>query len=96
MKFFSKQPNDHLDYDIVLSDWLADGDEIVSVTWGPIDNPQSGKPTGIDVTGVDTFPDRVKIWITGGESGVEYKFSPLIYTQSRVKEVDFIILVVDI
>lgn len=87
MKVFQKQPNDHLDYDIDLSDWLAEGDEVVSV--------EVEAPEGIEVTQTSIEPDRVKLWIDGGTTGNSYKLSPLIHTQSRVKEVDFIIAVVD-
>lgn len=87
MKTFRKQPEDYLDYDILLEDWLAQDDEVVSVDVPEVD--------GIEVvkTGVDS--DRIKLWIRGGKSGQSYKFSPLIQTKSRTKEVDFMIVVVD-
>ena len=87
MKIFRKQPNDHLDYDIDLSDWLAADDEVVSM--------DVVAPDGIEITQTSIEPTRVKLWIDGGTSGQSYKFSPLIHTKSRVKEVDFIISVVD-
>lgn len=87
MKTFQKQPNDHLDYDLVLTDWLSEDDEITSV--------DVQTPPGIEVTQTGIEPDRVKFWIKGGASGKSYKFSPLIYTKSRIKEVDFLIIVVE-
>ena len=87
MKTFRKQPRDHLDYDIDLSDWLAPGDRIQEV--------KVEAPDGIELTSVGYSDTRVKLWTRGGTSGQSYKFSPLIYTDSREKEVDFMIVVVD-
>lgn len=87
MKTFKKQPKDHLDYDIYLGDWLSPEDEIVAVN--------VTAPDGIEITQTGIEPDRVKLWVKGGENGQSYKFSPLIYTQSRTKEVDFLIIVVE-
>jgi hypothetical protein len=88
MKTFSKQPRDHLDYDIDLSEWLEEGDRIQQV--------QVEAPSGIELTSVGYSETHAKLWIKGGESGQSYKFSPLIYTDSREKEVDFMIIVVDL
>lgn len=87
MKTWRKQPKDHLDYDLLLDDWLAADDEVVSV--------DVVAPSGIEITQTGIEPDRVKLWIKGGTNGQSYKFSPLIYTKSRVKEVDFMIIVVE-
>lgn len=87
MKTFRKQPRDHLDYDIDLSGWLMPGDEVRNVEYDV--------PAGIEVTQVGIEPDRVKFWIRGGKTGQSYKFSPLIETNARKKEVDFLIIVVD-
>lgn len=87
MKTFRKQPQDHLDYDIDLSDWLAGDDEVVSV--------MAAAPDGIELTQTSVEPSRVKLWVRGGASGQSYKFSPLILTKSRVKEVDFLIIVAE-
>lgn len=89
MYTFIKQPNDHLDYDIVLTDWLTEGDTVVSLN---VD-----APTGINISLTETSEDRVKIWIEGGTHGQTYKFSPIITTfGGREKEVDFQIVVRDI
>ena len=87
MKLFRKQPRDQLDYDIVLTDWLSEGDEVTAA--------DVQAPDGIEVTQIGIEPDRVKIWIKGGKSGQSYKFSPLIFTNSREKEVDFIVSVTE-
>lgn len=87
MKTFRKQPRDYLDYDIDLSDWLEPGDRIQDI--------KVQAPDGIELVSTGYSDTRVKLWIRGGTSGQSYKFSPLIYTDSREKEVDFMIVVVD-
>lgn len=87
MKTFRKQPRDYLDYDIDLSDWLAPGDRVQDV--------KVEAPDGIELVNKGYSDTQVKLWIRGGKSGQSYKFSPLIYTDSREKEVDFMIVVVD-
>jgi hypothetical protein len=87
MKTFVKQPRDHLDYDIDLSDWLEKSDEIEAV--------DVTAPDGINLDQISVLPTRIKLWISGGTSGQTYKFSPLIHTESRSKEVDFIIVVAE-
>lgn len=88
MKTFQKQPRDSLDYDIDLSDWLYEGDRIQSVEAVEI-------PEGITLGQIGYSEDRAKVWINGGESGESYKMTFLIHTDSRTKEVEFIIVVVD-
>lgn len=88
MKTFRKQPHDHLDYQITAGRWLPEGDEIVSAALI--------QPEGIEVTAINTWPDRVKVWVRGGTSGEIYKLTLRIHTQYRVKEVDFQIAVVDL
>jgi hypothetical protein len=87
MKTFTKQPRDHLDYDIDLTDWLEESDEIEAV--------DVTAPDGINLDQISVLPTRIKLWISGGTSGQTYKFSPLIHTESRSKEVDFIIVVAE-
>lgn len=82
MQTFIKQPNDHLDYDIVLTEWLTTGDTIVAAN--------ITAPDGINVSATEISADRVKFWIEGGTTGKTYKFSPVIITfGGREKEVDF-------
>lgn len=87
MKTWQKQPKDHLDYDLLLEEWLTVDDEVVSV--------DTQVPDGIELTQTGIEPDCVKLWIKGGTSGQSYKFSVLVYTQSRIKEIDFMIIVVE-
>lgn len=87
MKIFQKQPRDHLDYDIDLGDWLDQEDRIQGI--------EVDVPDGIVVTHTGYTDSRAKVWIKGGESGKNYKFSVLVTTNSRQKEVDFMITVVD-
>jgi hypothetical protein len=88
MKTFRKQPGDHLDYDIDMSDWLNDDDTVNDV--------EVEAPDGIELTGTDIEDNAVKLWIKGGEDGNNYQFSPLIHTtQARTKEVDFLVVVTE-
>lgn len=89
MKTFRKQPRDHLDYDIDMSAWLPEGDEVEAVEI--VDAPK-----GIEVSQTAIAPDRAKLWIRGGTSGQSYKFTVLIHTESRTKEVDFLIVVTEL
>jgi len=85
MKVFTKQPRDHLDYDIDLSGWMTSGDGVQSL--------EVIAPDGIEVTRTGYGPDRVKVWISGGTLAQSYKFPVLIHTDSRIKEVDFMMIV---
>ncbi|MCE3025727.1 hypothetical protein [Salinicola sp. DM10] len=87
MKSFRKQPRDHLDYDVILTDWLEPEDEITGV--------EIETPAGIAVTQRSVEPDRIKVWVAGGASGQSYKLTLLIYTRSRIKEVELLIIVVE-
>jgi hypothetical protein len=87
MKVFMKQPRDHLDYEIDLTEWLGENDHIQNVV---VDAPD-----GIEITSVGYSDTRAVIWIKGGTGGVEYKLSPLIYTNNLVKEVDLLFIVED-
>lgn len=88
MKTFRKQPRDHLDYDINLADWLVDGDEIESV--------DVTADEGLEITSRGISDTGVKIWLRGGTSGETYKVTALIGTESRTKEVEFLIIVVEL
>lgn len=88
MKVFRKQPKDHLDYEIDLSRWLETDDEVVSV--------DITAPDGLELTGHDVTPQKVRLWVKGGTDGESYKLSPLIHTLTRSKEVDLMIVVVEV
>lgn len=80
-----KQPGDVLDYDIDFEDWLVDGDALQSaIAVTDIDT--------ITIDNVEVIPPLVKVWLSGGESGVSYKITVTTTTTGgRVKEEDFII-----
>lgn len=81
MQTFKKYPSEVLDYDIVMTDWL--GDDRVSKC--SVENDE-----GINLDTKGLYDDRVKLWVSGGESGQEYVFDCLITTiMGREKKVQF-------
>lgn len=90
MRKFRKQPNDHLDYDIVFTDWLSDGDIVTGATF-------SITPNTLQLTGTEISSTFVKIWLNNGVDGVDYKITGNITTQlGREKEVELGIKVRDL
>ena len=87
LKVFTKQPADHLDYDIDLTEWLPETDHVQSVS--------VTSPAGIELVSHVVQGLIVKLWIRGGTDGQTYKFTVLINTITRVKEVDFLMVVTD-
>jgi len=88
LKVFKKSDEDALDYDIVLTDWLVEGDEVDSV--------ETLFPEGVEYRGKTLFVDRVKVWVGGGTSGETYPIKVLVHTEGgRTKEVNFIIAVTE-
>lgn len=87
LKVFTKQPRDHLDYDIDLTEWLPEDDNVQQVT--------VISPDGIELVAYVIQGMTVKLWIRGGTDGETYKFTVLINTINRVKEVDFLMVVTD-
>lgn len=87
MKVFIKQPKDLLDYDIDMSNWLSSDDRIQEV--------EIEAPEGIEVVSYGYTDTHVKLWIRGGTAGESYKLSPVIFTNTREKEVDIVIVVED-
>ena len=92
MKTWRKQPGDRLDYDFIFTDWLrGDNDHITSVE---VDSPKGIEFIG---TAFEDASDTVKLWFAGGANGQQYKCALRVTTaKGRVKEVDFIIVVVEI
>ena len=92
MKTWRKQPRDFLDYDILAQDWLSADDEIVGV--------QLRLPDEMDDLTVNLgaiTPQVAKLWVGGGVSGKTYKVEILVETlRQRVKEVDWMFMVVEI
>lgn len=84
-----KKPGDNLDYDIYFTDWLVDGDSLVTASAVADDN-------SITIGTVQVIPPLVKIWISGGTAGKSYKITVTTTTAAgRVKEVDFIVRVTE-
>ncbi len=78
---FPKQPLERLDYDLDFQEWLPSGDLIVSAT--------AVASTGITVETplIDATQKVVKVWVTGGTTGVTYKIQVTATTaEGRVKE----------
>ena len=81
-----KQPVDVQDYDIDYSEWLPEGDTLVSAT---VDTPNG---ITLDSYLVDT--PIVKIWVSGGTAGQSYKFQIIGTTEyGRVKETELVVRV---
>ncbi|MEJ7745356.1 MAG: hypothetical protein WKF61_01085 [Luteimonas sp.] len=88
-----KQPGEKLDYDVTYEDWITPGDGIsvekITVT--------------VDRPGLQVFTYTVsgglilKIWLTGGTSGVTYKVTITTETDDgRIKQDEFKVKVRDI
>lgn len=89
MKVFKKSDEDVLDYDIVMTYWLSDGDVVSSA--------DITVPDGIDYLGHAILDDKVKVWIGGGTVDEEYAFKVLVTTYGgRTKEVNFIMVVTEV
>lgn len=90
MKVFKKSDEDVLDYDIDMSDWLEDGDEVDAA------DVVYDRGSDIEYRGKMLFVDRVKIWIAGGVAGETYPIKVLVHTEGgRIKEVNLIIAVTE-
>lgn len=88
MKSFQKQPADHLDYTVDLRRWLPEGDTITAV--------DTNVPAGLIETSLDIYDRETRVWIQGGTDGEVYKVEITVTTaQGRVKEVEFLIVVVE-
>ena|SRR5213596_2068551 len=87
----TKQPADHLDYDIDFSPWLPQDDTITTVV--AVVSPAYDaltNPNGVQITATQIQNPDVKVWTLGGVSGQTYKVTMTASTAGgRVKEVDF-------
>ena len=85
---YTKQPGDTLDYDIDYTQWLPAGDEVIAAS-------AASSPSGLTLVSVsEGVPDIVKVWVSGGTSGVRYKITITTTTKgSRVKEDEFLLTV---
>lgn len=90
MKVFVKKNGDILDYDIDLSKWIVEGDEIDAA------DVVYDQNSAIEYNGKTLFADRVKIWVGGGIVGESYNFDVFVHTEGgRTKEVNIMITVID-
>ena len=96
---FKKQPAETLDYDIDFSQFLTDGDTLV--TDG---NPPQPYPLDVAVEppGLMLGPTfvlngtTIKQWLSGGDNGVKYKITITATSNAgRVKQVEFVVQVKD-
>ena len=87
---YEQQPGEKLDYDVYYrnspdgkDDWLDAGDALNNAK-----TTVSTSPTGLTVTQITlSSSDRVKLWVSGGVSGVKYKVTLTVGTLlGRVKQ----------
>ncbi|MGL4297338.1 MAG: hypothetical protein ACRCTG_16640 [Aestuariivirga sp.] len=79
----TKQPADHLDYDISFEDWLPEDDFVQAAT-------SSVDVAGLTITDTLVMSPLVKVWLSGGVDGSTYKITVTATTnQGRVKETEF-------
>lgn len=87
---FSKQPVEVLDYDIDCTDWLVSDDALALAT-------AVSDGAALQVDAVNVYSPRVKVWLSGGTSGSNYKVTVTITTDDgRVKQVEFRVRVKDV
>lgn len=94
---FYKQPAETLDYDIDFSEFLSDGDTLVTVGDPPAPSPLdvTVTPTGLTL-GLTVVRDGtiIKQWVSGGVDGQKYKITLTATSNAgRVKQVEFIVRV---
>lgn len=97
---YTKQPADNLDYDIDFSEFLADGDTLVSSGDPPVPSPLDVTVTPSGLTLGPTFVINdgsvIKQWLSGGTAGAKYKITITATSNSgRVKQVEFTVRVKD-
>lgn len=86
----TKQPVDVKDYDIDYSEWLTAGDNVQSAT-------VVVAPTGLAVDSVFVNDPYVKVWVSGGADGTQYKLTvTMTSTDGRVKQDEFKIRVKEV
>ena len=104
MTTFTKQPNDVLDYDVVMDEWFASIPQddiesvVITVTSATEETPALviGPAPHPDLVLMGANPTRFKLWIGGGTDFTDYKVTLLIKTeQDREKETEIKIKVRD-
>lgn len=90
MDSFNKQPTERLDYDIDFTEWLPNGDAIISTV-------AVSDPVGLYLVITDAATIIPKVWVGGGEDKNRYVVSVVCETnQGRTKEVNFQIKIKDV
>lgn len=96
---FYKQPAETLDFDIDFSEFLSDGDSLVTTGNPPVPSPLS---VVVDQDGLTLGPtyvlagNTIKQWLSGGTDGVKYKITLTATSNAgRVKQVEFVVRVKD-
>ncbi|CAB4155077.1 hypothetical protein UFOVP653_69 [uncultured Caudovirales phage] len=96
---FFKQPAESLDYDIDFSQFLSDGDSLVTTGNPPVPSPLSVTATPSGLTLGPTFVingKTIKQWLSGGTDGVRYKITLTATSNAgRIKQVEFVVRVKD-
>lgn len=92
---YEQQPSERLDYDIDFASLFlsALGDSAP----GPTGVEVFAQPDGITIDDFDLNQGKVKIWLTGGTSGVTYKITARVTsTAGRVKEAEIAVKVKEV
>lgn len=97
---FYKQPAESLDYDVDFSEFLTDGDTLVSSGNPPVPSPLNVAVTPAGLTLGPTFVldsgTTIKQWLSGGTDGAKYKITLTATSNAgRVKQVEFVVRVKD-
>lgn len=98
---FYKQPAEALDYDVDFTEFLSDGDTLVSVGNPPVPSPLDVvvSPSGLTLgpTVVTNNGKTIKQWLSGGTNGARYKITLTATSNAgRVKQVEFVVRVKDV
>jgi len=89
MDSFYKQPTERLDYDIDFTEWLPNGDAIITTV-------ATCTPAGLTIAITDATTAIPKLWVSYGIDNKSYVISVTCETnQGRTKEVNFKIKVKD-
>ena len=94
---FQKQPAETLDYDIDFTEFLSDGDTLVTSGNPPVPSPLNVtvSPSGLTLGPTLVIGNSiVKQWVSGGTDGQRYKITLTATSNAgRVKQVEFTVRV---
>lgn len=86
LETFEKRPADKKDYDIGYSSWLSTGDAIDTAT-ATVTCDDETTPA-LQVDSIATNTNTVKLWISGGTIGKEYKVTVTATTTNVPPRID--------